>query len=95
MEYEVKQTGSRLEFDLGEPQMNIRMHPIIPGPDGRYHDTEFEDDPDSPEARFASDLTSHYVELGKHFPVFSRLCELAKLQTLVPILGKIRLMARD
>ena len=87
VEYNVTERGPRLEFDLLEPTMHIRSHPIVPGPDGKYHDAEFEDDLDSPEATFAFDLTCHYNELGKYFPVFARLRELAKLQTLVPILG--------
>ena len=87
VEFKVTERGPRLEFDLGEPKMHIRSHPIIPGPDGEYQDTEFEDDPDSPEAKFVSDITCHYNELGIYFPMFARLRELAKLQALVPILG--------
>ena len=87
VEYSVTQVGSRLEFRLGEPKMHIRSHPIIPGPDGKYRDTEFEDDPDSPEAKFAFDITCNYNELSIYFPMFARLRELAKLQALVPILG--------
>ena len=87
VEFKVTEMGPRLEFDLGEPKMHIRSHPIIPGPNGEYCDTEFEDDPNSPEAKFASDISSRYNELGIYFPMFARLRELAKLQALVPILG--------
>ena len=95
IEYNIKEMGPRLEFEIGEPQMIIRSHPKLPGPDGKDCDAEFEDDPGSPEAMFVSDLTSHYHELGKYFPVFARLCELTKLQTLVPILLDIKRYLKD
>ena len=95
IEYNIKETGSRLEFELGEPQMNIRSHPIVPGPDGKFRDAEFEDDPNSPEAKFASDFTSHYNQVGKYFPIFARLRELAKLRTLAPILHDIKRNLKD
>ena len=75
--------------------MNIRSHPWIPRPDGEGCDIEFEEDPDSPEAKFASDVTSHYNELGKYFPMFSRLRELVKLQTLIPILSDLKRFLKD
>ena len=95
VEFSIRQSGSILEFELGEPKVNIRSHPITPGPDGNFRDTEFDDDPDSAEAKFASDLTAHYEQLGKYFPMFARLRELAKLQTLVPILRNIKKNMED
>lgn len=95
IEYSVKEMGPRLEFEIGEPQMVIRSHPRMAGPDGWNCDAEFEDDPDSPEAKFVSDLTSHYSELGMYFPIFARLRELTKLQTLVPILLHLKRYLRD
>lgn len=62
--------------------MIIRSHPLIPGEDGKLIDTTEDDDPDSPEARFAADMTEVYNELGLHFPMFLRLRQLAKLQVL-------------
>ena len=80
--YDEKQTDSTLEFRLGSMDMVVRSHPLIPGKDGKLEDTEKDDDPDSPEAKFAADLTENYNELGLHFPMFLRLRELAKLQVL-------------
>ena len=80
--YDQTQTDSRLEFRLSDLEMKIRSHPLIPGPDGKLQDTEHEDDPNSPEARFAFDLTTNYNEVSMHFPMFGRLRELSKLQFL-------------
>ena len=85
--YDENQDGSKLEFRLSDLKMKICSHPLLPGPDGKLQDTDNETDPDSPEAKFADDLTSHYDELGLHFPMFARLHELAKLQLLGIILS--------
>ena len=87
--YEQKQVGSKVTFHLGNLKMSVRSHPLVPGPDGKLEDTEDKTDPDSPEAKFAADLTAHYNELGLHFPMFARLRELAKLQMLSPILKSV------
>ena len=74
------QSGSEIEFRFGAMKMSVRSHPLLPDSDGRLQDTLHEDDPNSPEATFASDLTKHYDELGLYFPIFLRLRELCKLQ---------------
>ena len=80
--YDESQDGSKLEVRISDLKMKIYSHPLLPGADGKLQDTENETDPDSPEAKFADDLTAHYNELGIHFPMFARLRELAKLQLL-------------
>ena len=80
--YSEDQVDSKLELRLGEMEMKIRSHPLMPGDDGKLKDTEDDDDPDSPEAKFAADMTEVYDELGLHFPMFLRLKQLAKLQVL-------------
>ena len=80
--YSEDQVDSKLELRLGEMEMKIRSRPLMPGDDGKLKDTEDEDDPDSPEAKFAADMTEVYDELGLHFPMFLRLKQLAKLQVL-------------
>ena len=62
--------------------MVVKSHKMFRGANGELHDTADDDDPDSPECQFAADMTAHYEELGKHFPVFARLKELSKLQFL-------------
>lgn len=81
--------GSRLEYHLGEPKMVIRSHPLMPGLDGKLHATEEGQDPDSPEAQFAADLTAHYDEIARYFPQFARLRELVKLQFLAVVIRSI------
>ncbi len=80
--YDQDQSNSRLVFHLAKPKMGIRSHPLAPGLDRRLRDTAEDDDPNSPEAQFAADLTKHYDDLGLHFPMFARLRELVKLQFL-------------
>lgn len=75
-----EQTGSKIQFRFGTVKMSVRSHPLFPDSDGNLQDTLHDEDPDSPEAKFASDLTKHYTELGLHFPSFLRLRELCKLQ---------------
>ena len=87
--YEQKQVGSKVTFHLGNLKMSVRSHPLVPGPDGKLEDTDNKTDPDSPEAKFAADLTAHYDELALHFPMFARLRELAKLRMLGPVLKSI------
>ena len=87
--YDQNQVDSKLEFRLSDLKMKIRSHPLLPGPDGKLEDTDKDTDPESPEAKFADDLTAHYNELGLHFPMFARLRELAKLQLLGIILRSL------
>ena len=77
--YSTSQTDSGIVFLLSDPVMSVRSRPQLPSKDG-LKDTDNEHDPNSPEGRFAADLTSHYQEIGKHFPMFARLQELVKLQ---------------
>ncbi len=78
------------EFKLGEPKMAIKTHPIAPGRDGKLKDTEESGDSDGLFAQFAADLTKHYDELEKYFPIFKRLKELAKLQYLPNALKNVQ-----
>lgn len=87
--YDQTQIGSKLQFRLSDLKMKVRSHPLLPGMDGNLQDTEEDDDPNSPEAKFAADLTSHYNEIGLHFPMFARLRELAKLQLLGIVLRSV------
>ena len=77
--YSTSYTDSGIVFHMSDPVMSIRSRPQLPSKDG-LKDTENEHDPNSPEARFAADLTSHYREIGENFPMFARLQELVKLQ---------------
>ena len=76
------------EFIFSDPIMAVRSHPQLPGKDG-IEDTENEHDPDSPEAKFAADLTAHYNEISEHFPMFARLQELVKLQFFGVVLNSV------
>ena len=77
---------STLQMLFKDPRMVIKTHRLCCGTDGELRDATDEDDPNSPEQQFAIDMTKHYDELGKYFPMFARLKELCKLQLLSKIL---------
>ena len=81
--YSCEQKGSQAIFRVSEPKMSVRTHPILPGPDGKLQDTEHEQDPDSPEVKFAKGFTDNYNRIAQYFPMFARLKELVKLQFFV------------
>lgn len=94
--YEVEdRNGDKLTFKLGEPKMVVRTHPLFHGKDGNLEDTEEDVDPNSPEAQFAADLTKHYDEIEKYFPIFKRLKELTKLQFLPKVLQSVKELLND
>ncbi len=95
IDYTQDQNNGCLEISLGEMEMIIRSHPLIPGEDGKLKDTSEDDDPDSPEAKFAEDMTEVYNELGLHFPMFLRLRQLAKLQVLGTFIRSILLDMKE
>ena len=88
IEYNVKQNGYRIQCQIGAVKMVVRTSPQFPGLDGKLRDIK-DEDPDSPESKFARDLTENYNEIAKYFPMFGRLRELCKLQILGVILGGI------
>ena len=88
IEFNVTQNGAIVYCQIGEVKMVVRTSPQFPGLDGKLHDIQ-DEDPDSPESRFANDLTENYDEISKYFPMFGRLRELCKLQILGVILGNI------
>ena len=88
IEYKITQTGSRVHCQIGRVKMVIRTQPQFHGLDGKLQDTT-DEDPDSPESKFARDLTENYDEISKYFPMFGRLRELCKLQSFGVILAGI------
>ncbi len=80
--YDVAQNGLKVTYHVGSVKMVVRSHPLFLGPDGNLLDTPEDDDPNSPEAKFAEDLTKNYNLLSQYFPIFARLRELCKLQFL-------------
>ena len=86
---ESEQTGSKKVVRIGHVKMAIRSHMLLPDRDGKMRDAPEDDDPDSPEAKFAADLTEHYDEICKYFPMFARLRELCKIQFVGIILNSI------
>ena len=88
IDFNVTQNGSLIQCRIGAVKMVVRTSPQFPGLDGKLRDIE-EDDPDSPESKFARDLTENYDEISKYFPMFGRLRELCKLQILGMILGSV------
>jgi hypothetical protein len=60
VEFKVKENGSQVHYQFGAVKMVVRTSPQFPGPDGKLHDID-DEDPDSPESRFAKDLTENYT----------------------------------
>ena len=87
--YSCEQKGSQAIFRVSEPKMSVRTHPILPGPDGKLQDTEHEQDPDSPEAKFAKGFTENYNRIAQYFPMFARLKELVKLQYMAKCVANV------
>lgn len=78
VQYSVKKNGPFRNYRVGNVKMVVRTSPMEPGLDGKMQDSE-ERDPDSPELKFAKDLTENYDEISMYFPMFRRLKELCKL----------------
>ena len=87
LEYCNETDGDTETLRINNIEMVIRSHPLFPSQDGKLEDTEFSDDPDSPEAQFAADMTAAYNQISKYFPMFARLRELAKLQFIILFLN--------
>ena len=87
--FSYEQKGSQAIFRVSEPKMSVRTHPILPGSDGKLQDTEHEQDPDSPEVKFAKGVTDNYNRIARYFPMFARLKELVKLQYLAKCIANV------
>ena len=85
IECNITQDGANISCQFGEVKMAIRTKPHRPGLDNITND----EDQDSPEAKFAKDLTENYDKISEYFPMFARLRELCKLQLFGAILGYI------
>ena len=77
-EKELNSDDSKLVWYFKQPKMTVRTSPMIHDVDGKLIDFP-KMDPDSPEVKFAADMTTNYDEIGVHFPIFLRLRELVKL----------------
>lgn len=77
IKYKLKKSGTRYEYRFGEVEMKVKSHSFSQGTRTLCKD---DNDPNSPHATFARDMTEGYSELGEYFPEFKRLQELSKLQ---------------
>lgn len=80
IKFDCQQHELRVEFRFGEMEMEVKSHSLFRKADGSETDTDEDDDPESPHATFARDMTENYSMLGEYFPVFMRLQRLGKLQ---------------
>lgn len=80
IKFDCQQNGSRIEFRFGEMGMQVKSHSLSRDAEGKLVNTDEDDDPESPHATFARDMTDHYSQLSEYFPVFARLRQLGKLQ---------------
>ena len=77
--YDKSEKDGKLTIKFKTPKVAIRTHPLMTDIEGKLKDTVDDTDHNSPEMNFATDLTTHYDEIGKHFPIFARLREIYKL----------------
>ena len=77
--YDEEINNGKLTVKFGKPKMTVRTHAQMIDTDRKSKDTSENVDPNSPEFKFAQDLTTHYDELGIYFPMFARLREIVKL----------------
>ena len=77
--YDEIERDGKLTIKMKSPTMVIRTHPLMTDVDGKLKDTLENVNPDSPEYKFAADLSDNYEEIGKYFPIFARLREIFKL----------------
>ena len=87
--YDEKEEKGTITLKLKKPKMLVRTHPLFPDLDGKLRDTIEDEDPNSPEFKFAEDLTRNYDKIGQYFPMFARLRELVKLQYLGSVIHNI------
>ena len=79
IEYDSSFENEKIVVKLKKPKMIIRTHLQFIDVDGKIKDSPESANPNSPESKFAEDITNHYDEIAKHFPIFSRLQEIVKL----------------
>ena len=77
--YDESINNGKLTVKLKKPKMTICTHSQMIDTDGKLKDTSENVNPDSPEFKFAEDMTTNYDEIGKYFPMFARLQEIVKL----------------
>ena len=68
----------QISYFIHKVKLVVHSRPLVRGVNGQCYDalhTDF-----GPDAEFAADFTENYDEISKHFPIFARLGELAKLQ---------------
>jgi len=77
--YDSSEKDGKLTVKIKNPNIAIRTHPLMTDVEGKMKDTAEGIDQNSPEFNFATDLSNHYEEIGKYFPIFARLKEIFKL----------------
>ena len=77
--YDESINNGKLTVKLKKPKMIIQTHSQMIDTDGKLKDTFENVNSNSPEFKFAEDMTTNYDEIGKYFPMFARLQEIVKL----------------
>lgn len=73
---------NEISFTFGKCEVSVKTHLMRRDRDGHLVDADDDHDPDSPEAKFAKLMTEEYENIGKSFPEFARIPELAKIQAM-------------
>ena len=87
--YDRSEKDGKLTIKVKNPNVVIRTHPLMTDVEGKLKDTTEEIDQNSPEMSFATDLSTHYEEISKYFPIFARLREIFKLVFLHNVIQSI------
>ena len=77
--YDRSEKDGKLTIKMKNPNVVIRTHPLMTDIEGKLTDTAEGMDQNSSEFKYATDLSTHYEEIGKYFPIFARLREIFKL----------------
>ena len=97
MQYDVKESATTgLSVSFGNVNMRIKTHMLRKNPrTGELEDAPVDTDDQSPEGRFAAGVTSKFELLARHFPVFARLRELAKICAAIRLMDGFRKGIRE
>lgn len=89
VEYYKEKSQDKVTYKFVDCKMTIKTHRM----DRDLHTGKLQDignvDKNSPESKFAALLTDHYEVLEEHFPEFSRLKELVKMQAMLVFAKKV------
>jgi len=89
LEYDERDENGKLTIKFKKPKMTVCTHSQMIDTDGKLKDSSENVNPNSPEFKFALDMTTHYDEIGTYFPMFARLQEIVKIWFLCMVIKSV------